>query len=461
MSTSESPPEENNHSEEALQLLEDGKSRELSALLESLHPVELGSLLSSVEQDQQALLLKHVYGLDHLSNLISYADGQLAQRLLAHMDDSRVAAVARRLEIDEAADIIGALPRRRQVSVLRRLSTSRAREILSLVAYDQATAGGIMTTEFVAVAQTKTSEEVLTDLRKRLRDSEIGADTNLQYLYIIDEQERLIGVTSLRELLSIEPNTLLSELASEDLLVVSPDDDQERVAELTRDYALSAIPVIAPENGKILGIITVDDVIDVIEEEATEDLLKLAGTEEQDVVSATVSIAFKARMPWLLVSWMGGVSGALLLGSFEATLSKYVHLAFFMPVVFGMGGNVGSQSSTITVRGLATGELAERKFAKRVRKEALVGLLLGITFGILLGLAAYILFSDRQLSMIVAASITMTMTAASAMGSLLPVAFKRFGFDPAVSSGPLVTTMTDIMSIVVYFTIATIMLGIS
>ena len=292
------------------------------------------------------------------------------------------------------------------------------------------------------------------DLRNRLQNEEIDPDTDMSYLYITAENEVLQGVCSLRELLSANPQKQLKDLMTTSIISVGAEDDQEHAAHVIADYDLAAVPVLSEENGKIIGIITVDDVIDVIEEEYTEDMLKLAGTEDQDTVSATISVAVKSRMPWLMASWFGGTCGAMLLGSFSSAFEKIIALAFFMPVVFGMGGNIGSQSSTITVRGLATGELSHHKIFRRLRKEALVGMILGLSFAILLGSAAFLLYHDFRLSFIVGVSILVTMVCASSIGSMLPVLFDRFNVDPAVASGPFVTTTTDFLSIIIYFSIA-------
>ena len=456
---SRDPLEEvSSHVQEALQLLEAKESRKLSTFLHDLHPVELVGVINAVEPEMQAPLLKHITGLDHLSAVVALANEHLRRTALEMIDDSRIAAVIRRQEIDDAAHIMGDLSRRRQVRVLRRLGAQRVKELTSLLAYDQDTAGRIMTTRFLSFPPEQTTDDVIDELRDLLRSSEIDKDTDLSYAYLLDAGDIPIGVCSLRELLSAESGSSIVDISTRELLVVSPEEDQEKVAKLIADYDLSAIPVCADENGKMLGIITVDDVLDIIEEEHTEDILKMVGTEDQDTVGATVLVAVRSRLPWLLASWLGGILGAMLLGSYESTIEQMVALAFFMPVVFGMGGNVGSQSSTITVHGLATGELVDQRATRRLRKETAVGGLLGIAFGLLLLAASYFLFHSIHLSIVLGCSILATMTCASALGAMLPMMFKRLGFDPAVASGPLVTTTTDILSISIYFSIATLLL---
>ncbi len=456
---SRDPHEEvSSHVQEALQLLEAKESRQLSTLLHEMHPVELVSLINAVDPESQVPLLKHITGLDHLSAVVGLANEHLRKTALEMIDDSRIAAVIRRQEIDDAADIMGDLSRRRQVRVLRRLGAQRVKELTSLLAYDQDTAGRIMTTRYLSFPPDMKAEEAIHELRNHLRSSDIHEETDLSYAYIVDAGDIPVGVCSLRELLSSEPDDSILDIATRELLVVDPDEDQEIVARLIADYDLSAIPVCSDENGKLLGIITVDDVLDIIEEENTEDILKMAGTEDNDTVGASVFVAVRSRLPWLVASWMGGIFGAMVLGSYESTLEKVVALAFFMPVVFGMGGNVGSQSSTITVRGLATGELVDPRVWRRLRKETSVGALLGLTFGLLLVIASFALYRSLPLSLVLGCSILSTMICASALGSMLPMVFKRLGFDPAVASGPLVTTTTDILSISIYFSIATLLL---
>lgn len=445
------------HVASALDLLEAREGRKLSALLLDLHPVELVQLINAVDAEIQPQLLKHITGLDHLSELIAHAGDYLRQKALALIDDSRIAAVVRRQDIDDAAAIIGDLPRRRQVKVLRRLSADRVKEITSLLAYDQDTAGRIMNTNFLVYNAELSAASAVLKLRSDLSEGELD-ETDLYYAYILDSAGSLLGILSLRELLSAPDDTPLSEIMSGEFMSVDPEEDRERAAQLIADYDLSAIPVISNESGKMLGIITVDDVLDVIEEEHTEDLLKLAGTEDVDTVGASLFTALRSRLPWLIASWAGGVGGAMLLGNFTSTLEKLVSLAFFMPVVFGMGGNVGSQSSTITVRGIATGELGQHRLFSRLQKEALVGISLGITFAVLLAGVSFLLYQDTRLSAILSVSILATMTCAASLGSMLPMLFQRLGIDPAVASGPLVTTSTDVLSITIYFSIASLLL---
>jgi magnesium transporter len=344
--------------------------------------------------------------------------------------------------------------------VLKRLGAETVKEITARLAYDQQTAGRIMTNLYIALPAEVSSGEALARIQHQLREEHIDPDTHMSDIYVTDPHDTLLGVVSLKQLLSALPDSPLGNIMSEPKPTVSPEESQGAVARIIADYDVSAIAVIDPETSCLQGIITVDDVLDVIEKAHTEEVLKLAGTEDDDTVSASFLVSLRSRMPWLFASWVGGLFGVVLLDHFSDALQHTVMLASFMPVVFGMAGNVGSQTSTITVRGLATGELNPRRILPRLRKELGVGLCLGAAFGVLLGLAAALLYGQFTLSLIVGCSIVATMTLAATVGAVLPLVFKRLGFDPAVASGPLVTTSTDLFSITVYFSIARILLHV-
>ncbi len=437
-------------------LLELNSLDELSKLVSELHAVELVDLLNSLESELQPKILSLITGLDQLSELITYANKPLRKLVVNIIDDSRLAAVARRMDIDDAASFLSELTRRRQVKIMRRLSPKKAKDLKSLLAYEEETAGRIMNTYFFSFNKNDSVEQTIETIRQGLAKGD--DETDMNYCYVLDENESILGVFSFRELLSHQGGTKLQEFMQKEIISVDDNQDQELVAKLISDYDLSAIPVISTDNHSMLGIITIDDVLDIIEEEHTEDILKLAGTEDTDKVGATLAVAIKSRTPWLLASCLGGCIGATILGSFSQTLEKLVALAFFMPVVFGMGGNIGSQASTITVRGLATGDLNSNRSKERLIKEASVGMLLGLLFAGINFVLSLIFFNDLKLSIIVSISTLLTMFISSTTGALLPVIFDRFGFDPAVSSGPLVTTSSDLISGIIYFSIASALL---
>lgn len=433
----------------------ENKEEEAIAIANELRPVELANLVSLLPENRRETIIKNISGLDLLSQFIAHSKENIQKLSISLIDETRISAIIRRLEVDDAVDLLSEFPRRKLTRILKRISAKKAKRLKKLLSYDEETAGGIMTPFFLKTSKNENVSDTISKIITGLKDGTIDETTDISYVYVTNSSE-LIGVLSLKELMCSDSKDSIENIMHTDVLYVDENEDQEIVARKIADYDFSAIPVVSSDDKKLIGIITVDDVVDVIEDEYTQDLLKLAGTIDDDKIGASAFTALKSRSPWLFASWIGGTFGAMLLGKFSSTIEQLIALTFFMPVVFGMGGNVGSQSSTITVRGLATGELGSFHVSKRIKKETLVGFTLGITFGCLLSIVSYFLFQDSKLSSIVAISISITMTCASLLGASLPVLFNKLGFDPAVSSGPFVTTATDILSIIIYFSIANI-----
>jgi magnesium transporter len=268
-----------------------------------------------------------------------------------------------------------------------------------------------------------------------------------------------MGVISLRQLVVVAPQTPLKEFMAKEVISVLPSVDQEEVARIVARYDILAVPVV-DENRHLIGIVTVDDVIDIFRQEATEDILKMAGAGEEFIETKSVIRSTKTRLPWLFVSCIGGILASLIIGSFQGSLAKFTYLAAFIPVIAGMGGNIGTQSSTIVVRGLATGRLNIRDIWPVVLKELTVGLILGIVYGTMIGLVAQFQYSRGALAISVCSAVVSSMTIAALVGSLVPMVFARINIDPAVATGPFVTTSIDIISVFFYFQIATILLGV-
>ncbi|MDY6953414.1 MAG: magnesium transporter, partial [Thermodesulfobacteriota bacterium] len=316
------------------------------------------------------------------------------------------------------------------------------------------TAGGIMLPDFIALKDDSTAREAIEALQKEYVDVEMPF-----YLYVIDDHDNLVGVISLRQLVVVPPETRLKSIMTTDVVSVKTNMDQEEVARIVARYNVLAVPVI-DENNKLVGIVTVDDVIDIIRAEATEDILKMAGAGGDLVESQSLLRSARIRLPWLLASWIGGVIAFFVISHFQTTLSKLVYLAAFIPIIMGMGGNIGTQSSTIVVRGLATGQLDMKQIWQVVFKELAVGFLLGFVYGALLGFVAHLRYDLWLLGVTVGLAVMSSMTIAAMVGSLVPMVFARINIDPAVATGPFVTTSIDILSVSFYFWIATLLLHI-
>jgi len=311
-----------------------------------------------------------------------------------------------------------------------------------------------MVPDFIALKEDATAGQAIASLQKEHSDVEMPF-----YLYVVDEYGKLVGVSSLRQLVVVPPGTQLKEFMATDVVSVQTDMDQEEVARIVARYDILAVPVVDGTN-RLVGIVTVDDVIDIIRKEATEDILKMAGAGEEFVETKSILKSTRIRLPWLFASCIGGIVAFFIIGKFEDSLLKFAYLAAFIPVIMGMGGNIGTQSSTIVVRGLATGRLSARDIWPVVLKELSIGVILGLVYGLLIGSVAQFRYSMLMLALAVTLAVISSMSLAALVGSLVPMGFARVNIDPAVATGPLVTTAIDIISVSFYFLIATTLLGI-
>jgi magnesium transporter len=281
------------------------------------------------------------------------------------------------------------------------------------------------------------------------------------YLYVVDEQRRLSGVLSLRQLVTATDETKLSRIMTSEVVKVHVSTDQEEAARKVSRYNLLAVPVVG-DNDILVGIITVDDVIDVLREEATEDILKMAGTSEEEISSFSVWRSVRVRLPWLFAAWIGGVAAIKIIEGFEGQFSEqitlFASLAAFIPVIMGMGGNIGTQSLSITVRGLATGRIDPKLLWRVVFKEIRVGLLLGIAYGFLLALVGWFLNKSLILGVAVGVAMCGNMTLAAVVGTFLPLIATKLRIDPAVASGPFVTTSIDVLGVTLFFLTAALLI---
>jgi magnesium transporter len=280
------------------------------------------------------------------------------------------------------------------------------------------------------------------------------------YLYVVDDAGSLVGVTSLRQLLLTRPEKTLGELAQRDVIRVHTGTDQEEVAQLAARYDLLAIPVV-DDAGRLAGIVTVDDIVDIVKEEATEDFLKMVGTSEDELLFQERSLRVaRVRLPWLLINLVGLFGVGVMLERFQVSFKEALFLLAFVPVIMGMGGNSGSQTATVTVRGLATGQinLREGGMWPYLWQQVRVGLILGVATGLLAAVAAMVLEQNPWYSLVVGGSLFLALVVASFNGALIPLAFERFGIDPAVAAGPLVTTTNDVTGILIYFGLAGVLI---
>jgi magnesium transporter len=435
-------------------LLRRGATSHLGKIVNKTHAADLSVVFRSLSVAQQRKLFNMITDVEQKGILFSELDEDTFQDLIEDMQIEELVKILESMPADDVADIIGRLPEDKSKTILDKMKKAESEEVEDLLRYGDDTAGGIMVPDFIALKEDVTARQAIESLQTEHSDVEMAF-----YLYVVDEYGKLVGVSSLRQLVVVPPETPLKEFMTTDVFSVQTDMDQEEVAKLVARYDILAVPVVDGSN-RLVGIVTVDDVIDILRKEATEDILKMAGAGEEFVETKSILKSTRIRLPWLFASCLGGIFAFFIIGRFESSLSKIAYLAAFIPVIMGMGGNIGTQSSTIVVRGLATGRINIRDIWSVVFKELSIGLILGLVYGLLIGSVAQFRYSIEALALSVALAVICSMSVAALVGSLVPMGFARINIDPAVATGPLVTTSIDIISVFFYFLIATTLLGI-
>lgn len=376
-------------------------------------------------------------------------DNDQYEMYLAEMHSTFAAQMLGKMYVDDAVDVLNELDKEQVTSYLTIMDDEAAEDIRELLHYEEYTAGSIMTTEYIAIHAHQTVRSAMQILRKEAPNAE-----TIYYVYVIDEESRLVGVVTLRDLIIHDDETMISELMNERVQSVEVMEDQEEVARKIRDYDFLALPVI--DNKKhLLGIITIDDVVDVIDEEASDDYSKLAAVSDVDSIDRGPFSAARKRLPWLIVLLFLGMFTASLIGRFEETLSKVSILAVFIPLIAGMAGNTGTQALAVAVRRIAVGDFEGESKAKLILKEAGTGIITGSICGIVVTLVVFVWQRDIFLGLLVGVSILTTLTVATIAGAFIPLIMHKLKVDPAVASGPFITTINDIISILIYFGMAT------
>ncbi|WP_078392451.1 magnesium transporter [Shouchella patagoniensis] len=427
-------------------------SRNLRAFRETfleLHPTDQVELFHEIEialQKQVLLFLSPQEFADLFEGL------ELDDQLIVFQGLSYQYAVSmfNNMSADDVADFLAEIDPERSKDILSSMDMEEAKRVEELMAYAPKTAGAIMTKEFVRLSVESTAKEVIAELRETAPDAE-----TIYYLYVIDKDQKLAGVVSLRDLIIANPEMTVNDIMSTQVVSVNEEEDQEDVARLIKEYDFLAVPVVTPDK-RLMGIITVDDVIDVLEEEATEDFGEFTASRGATDLSLTAYTAAKKRAPWLILLMFFGLITANIIGQFENTLEQVVLLAAFMPLIMGTAGNTGTQSLAVAVRGIATGSFERGGVWKTVKREFGTGVMLGIVCMIvLMGIISLFYNGDFILAFIVGFSLFCALSVAAVIGATIPVAINKLKIDPAVASGPFITTLNDIISLMIYFSIAT------
>ncbi len=425
----------------------------LKKVLAKTHPTDLARILSRMPEDEGYDIFFLIPQAARSAEVLSELEPELRDRILRETAVEKLRPMLEKLSPDDLTDLIGDQDPQLAARLLEGLGSESQQEVEDLLQYAPDTAGGIMTTEFFALPQDITVEQAIGSIRE-YSDVEM-----IFYLYVVDEEQHLQGVISLRQLLLARPEQKLREIMKTRVVKVHTSDDQEDVAALVEQYHILAVPVVDAEN-VLVGVITMDDIIDVIQDETTEDMLKMAGTDESELLTQSPLRIARVRLPWLFAAFAGGLMATGIVHHFEGLLSRVLALSAFLPIVMGMAGNVGVQSATVAVRGLATGHLDLGRIGDFVLKEFWVGLLLGLIYGGALGVVGWWIFNDTNLGLIVGLTIFGNMSGAAVIAIILPILFQKMGSDPAIATGPFVTTSIDILGVANYFLIASFFLGL-
>jgi magnesium transporter len=437
-------------------LLRRGATAHLHKVIKKSHPADLSGVFQVLSLSEQKAFFDLFDSVEKKATLFSGLEIELVRRLIGDLPDKEVVEILEQMPKDDVADLLGKISSVRSNALLRSMTKESSEEVEELLGYDPKTAGGIMVADVIALKEETSAKEAIETLQKEYFDIEMPF-----YLYVVGDHNHLRGVVSLRQLVVVPPTTKLKSIMNTEVVSVQTNTDQEEVAKIVAHYNVLAVPVV-DEHNKLVGIVTVDDVIDIIHEEATEDILKMAGIggSVEYIETQTIFKSIRRRLPWLLASWFGGIIACYVVGYFEQSLNKYIYLATFMPIIMGMGGNVGTQTSASIMRGLATGRINISRIWHIIFKELTIGFCLGFFYGAMLSLFTQFKYGHKlwELGMVVGFAMICSMTVAATLASSIPLVFHRFNIDPAVATGPFVTTFTDILSVFFYFKIATLLL---
>jgi len=435
-----------------LRLFMRGSHENIKRLITKLRPAESAELLAHIRRSDQIRFLQLLFEVRMAAPTIRELPAELAKDLINEFTDDTISEIVRRLPPDDAVDLLAYLPEERQETILNRLTEKERWTLERLRLYEEDTAGGRMTTEYIAFPHETTTAEALEELREKYQKSD------LLYIYVVDDLGHLTGILPWRSLVFASGEEQIKDLMVRDPVRIEPDTPQEDVAKLVSDFDLLAVPVVDEEN-KIMGIVTFDDIMDVMVEEATEDMYHLAGLDTAERVFTPVSRSVRLRVPWLLINLGTALLAALTVSLFKDSISKFVALAVLMPIVANVGGNAGSQSLTVVVRGLALGELEFASQWKAIMKEVSVGLCTGSLNGLIMGVIAYLWYGNFWLSLVLFLAMIANLLLAGLFGALVPLLLKWANKDPALGSHILVTTVTDVGGFFIFLGLATVLMS--
>ncbi len=443
---------EGENEDELEHLIDEGSAGDVDEYYEDMQPVDFVEEVEELD-DADIVKLSHILDTEQLTEIMEEADDELRQRLVGSLPDERLLEIFEGMSKDDIVDILGDMATGRRKGLLNKMRAGDRRIIHTLLQFPDESAGGIMTTEYIALKEDRSCAEALDIIR------DIGPKTEvIETIYITDNERRLVGTVDLRDLLSASRNTKLQEIMEEQVISVEPELDQEEVAKLVSRYDLQAIPVVSRKN-TILGIITVDDIIDVINEEHDEDIAHLGGTSKEEDLDTSLFESIRMRLPWLLINLITAFIASMAVKVFESTIAQVVALSATMTIVSGMGGNAGTQTMSILVRELSKEDVNLKGHWRALVKEVLEGIINGAVCGLATGIVVSLVYRNFYLGIIILLAEIGNLVSAGFFGFLIPVILKKLHADPALASSIFLTTVTDTGGFFIYLGIATLFLS--
>ena len=425
---------------------------DLNSLTDELKLIDIAKTLSEYE-DNQIVLLCTALTDEKLAMVLEHADENIQLKIISYLTNEKILKIFGYMQKDDIADILGMLKIYKRKELLNLMIEGDRKILTSLLGYKEDSAGGIMTTEFIIFKQDMTIKDTLKEIKKMAPKNEL-----LDTLFISDNTRKVVGTVELRDVLINDNDTILADIASKNFISVEPEVDQEEVAAMFRKYDLTVLPVVNKKQ-IILGIITVDDVMDVMVEEQTEDILKMGGVAKEETLNSTFWDSVKLRLPWLVINLLTAFLAALTVKAFEGTIAKVVALSSTMSMVTGMGGNAGTQTVSIIIRNIAMGNIELKDALPQLKKEILLGLVNGLVIGIITGIAVGMIYHSVYLGIIILLAMVGNLIVSGIFGLLVPLVLQKLKVDPALSSSIFLTTATDVLGFFIFLSLANLFIS--
>ena len=425
---------------------------DLNSLTDELKLIDIAKTLSEYE-DNQIVLLCTALTDEKLAMVLEHADENIQLKIISYLTNEKILKIFGYMQKDDIADILGMLKIYKRKELLNLMIEGDRKILTSLLGYKEDSAGGIMTTEFIIFKQDMTIKDTLKEIKKMAPKNEL-----LDTLFISDNTRKVVGTVELRDVLINDNDTILADISSKNFISVEPEVDQEEVAAMFRKYDLTVLPVVNKKQ-IILGIITVDDVMDVMVEEQTEDILKMGGVAKEETLNSTFWDSVKLRLPWLIINLLTAFLAALTVKAFEGTIAKVVALSSTMSMVTGMGGNAGTQTVSIIIRNIAMGNIELKDALPQLKKEILLGLVNGLVIGIITGIVVGMIYKSVYLGIIILLAMVGNLIVSGIFGLLVPLVLQKLKVDPALSSSIFLTTATDVLGFFIFLSLANLFIS--